>query len=180
MRKEVAPDHYETLQISPNADGDTIQRVFRLLAQRYHPDNPACGNAERFRQIHDAYRILSDPEARARYDIAYASRRQDRWRLVDQGPPIDDDFDLERQSRRLVLEILYTRRRMEPGKPGISHLDLAELTGRPREHLEFTCWYLVQKKLVSRDDQSSFVITADGVDYLEQHPEGRRPRQLPA
>jgi curved DNA-binding protein len=47
-------DHYETLQISPNADVDTIQRVFRMLAQRFHPDNAETGNADRFRALHDA------------------------------------------------------------------------------------------------------------------------------
>jgi curved DNA-binding protein CbpA len=170
-----APDHYETLQISPNADSDTVQRVFRLLAQRYHPDNQVTGSEERFRQVHEAYLVLSDAERRARYDITYASLRQDRWRIVHAGPPAENDFEFEQQTRQLVLEILYTRRRMEPDKPGVSHLDLADLTGRPREHLEFTCWYLVQKKLVTRDDQSSFVITAEGVDALEQHA-----RQSPA
>lgn len=176
---DATPDYYETLQISPNADADTVQRVFRLLAQRYHPDNQTTGSGDRFREVHNAYLVLSDPEQRARYDLAYAALRQDRWRLVDAGPPLENDFDFEQQTRRLVLEILYTRRRMEPDKPGVSHLDLADLTGRPREHLEFTCWYLVQKKLVTRDDQSSFVITAEGVDSLEHHTNvGRTQRRL--
>ena len=62
-------DYYETLQISPNADADTIQRVFRLLAQRYHPDNKETGDADRFRAMHEAYSILSVPERRAQYDL---------------------------------------------------------------------------------------------------------------
>ena len=53
-------DHYEVLQISPNADQETVQRVFRLLAQRFHPDNQATGNAARFRELHDAYQVLND------------------------------------------------------------------------------------------------------------------------
>ena len=36
-------DHYETMQLSPNADADTIQRVYRILAQRYHPDSAGTG-----------------------------------------------------------------------------------------------------------------------------------------
>ena len=47
--------------------------------------------------------------------------------------------------------------------------ELEELTGRPREHLEFTVWYLVQKKLIQRDDSARLVITADGVDFLEEN-----------
>jgi len=43
------------------------------------------------------------------------------------------------------------------------------MLGRPREHLEFTIWYLLQKKYVARDDQSRLVITADGVDHLEEN-----------
>ena len=39
-------DHYEVLQISPNAEPDTVHRVYRLLAQRLHPDNAQTGNAE--------------------------------------------------------------------------------------------------------------------------------------
>ena len=46
-------DCYEILQISPNADPDTIHRLFRLLAQRYHPDNQDTGDAARFRKLRE-------------------------------------------------------------------------------------------------------------------------------
>ena len=45
--------------------------------------------------------------------------------------------------------------------------DLEGLTGRPREHLLFTIWFLQQKKFVTKDDQSRLQITAEGVEYLE-------------
>jgi hypothetical protein len=80
----------------------------------------------------------------------------------------------------VALEILYNRRRTDPGKPSISNLDLSQLMGQPREHLEFTIWYLVQRKLVIRDDQSSLTITAEGVDYVEQQMSGRIRRRLTA
>ena len=38
------PEYYELLQISPNAEAETVHRVYRLLAARYHPDNPHTGN----------------------------------------------------------------------------------------------------------------------------------------
>jgi curved DNA-binding protein CbpA len=169
-------DHYEMLQISPNADPETIHRVFRLLAQRFHPDNAETGNEERFRQIHEAYLVLSDPERRAQYDIRHETVRQERWRFAATGAPTDNDFDTEQHTRALVLEVLYTKRRTDPAHPGVSNLELAQLLGMAREHLEFTCWYLTQRKLVTRSDQSSFLITAEGVDYLEersQSPERR-------
>jgi hypothetical protein len=51
-----------------------------------------------------------------------------------------------------------------------------ELTER-RDHLEFTFWYLISKNLVKRGDSSRLVITADGVDYLEQHFETNLQRK---
>jgi len=163
-------DHYEVLQISKNADADTIQRVFRLLARRFHPDNPHTGNAGRFRQIHEAYLCLSDPEKRAAYDVRHETLRQERWRFVQNGPPSDNDFALEQHVRWLVLEILYSRRRTEPERSGMSYLELSQLLGRPREHMEFTIWYLIHKNFVARSDQSNLTITVEGVDFLEKNP----------
>ena len=65
-------DHYETLQINANAEPETVHRVYRLLAQRYHPDNKDTGDATRFRALTEAYEVLSDPEQRAKYDVAPA------------------------------------------------------------------------------------------------------------
>ena len=76
--------------------------------------------------------------------------------------------------RFMILEILYSRRRTEPNRPGLSQLELQELVGRPREHLEFTIWYLAQKKLVTRGDQSNLVITAEGIDFVEQNAPEKR------
>ena len=172
-------DYYETLQISPNADPDTIQRVFRMLAQRFHPDNAETGNAERFRTLHDAYSVLSDPQKRAQYDVHHQALRQERWRFAAQVKS-SDDFELEQQMRCTILEILYARRRAEPSNPSFSPFDLQQLTGQPREHLEFTFWYLTQKKFVTRDDQSRLTITADGVDYVEANRGANMRRRLAA
>ena len=175
-----AVDYYEMLQVSPNADADTIQRVFRLLAQRFHPDNQATGNAGKFRELHEAYEVLSNPERRAQYDVRHEATRKERWRLAAEGPPAATDFDMEQQLRAIILEILYTRRRTEPDNPALSTYDLTQLTGQAREHLEFSMWYLIQKKLLTRDDQSRLTITADGVDHLEHHQAGAVRRRLQA
>ena len=162
-------DYYEVLQVSVNAEPDTIHRIYRLLAQRFHPDNGETGSADRFHQVHEAYTVLSNPESRARYDILYHKQKQDRWRLISSGENSENDFDLEQMGRLTVLEALYTRRRMEPETPTLLTSDLESLTGRPREHLAFTIWYLIQKKFVSKDDQSRLQISADGVEYLEEN-----------
>ena len=177
MSSPTPEDWYETLQISPNADSDTIQRVFRLLAQKYHPDNQETGDAAQFRRLHEAYLVLNDPEKRAQFDAKYERLRRERWRFAASSGPAHNDFEQEQTMRRVALEILYTRRRTQPDKPAVSNLELVELTGHPREHLEFTIWYLVQRKLVVRDDQSSLTITADGVDYVE-HSQGANARRL--
>ena len=169
MSDDTTVDYYEVLQVSTGAEPETINRVYRLLAQRFHPDNQETGSEGRFRLIHEAYTVLSDPEKRARYDVAYEQRRHDRWRLVSTGANAENDFEMEQIVRLTVLEALYTKRRVEPRDPGIFSLDLEQMIGRPREHLEFTTWFLVQKKLVTRDDNSRLIITAEGADFLEQN-----------
>jgi len=174
-------DYYEVLQISPNAEPDTIHRVYRLLAQRFHPDNAETGSADRFQQIHEAYSALSNPESRARYDVTYHQQRQDRWRLIATGAKSENDFELEQNARLTVLEALYTRRRMEPETPTLLTSELESLSGRPREHLAFTVWYLTQKRLVSKDDQARLQISAEGVEYLEaNYRENASQRRLQA
>ena len=173
-------DYYEALQISPNAEPELIQRVFRLLARRYHPDNQRTGNDVVFRRLHDAYMVLSDPDKRAQYDAVYEGQRQQRWRLLASAGSTENDFEAEQALRLTVLEVFYTRRRLEPRSPSLFPTDIEALTGTPREHLEFTTWFLVQKNLLVRSDSSSLGITALGVEYLEQHyiEIARRRRRL--
>src|SRR5215204_235282 len=159
-------DYYEVLQVSDGAEPETVNRVYRMLAQRYHPDNRETGNEARFREITDAYHILSSPEKRAQYDATYQQRRKDRWRIVSAGAQSENDFEMEQIVRLTVLEALYTKRRLDPQAPGIYVVELERLIGRPREHLEFTIWFLNQKKLIATDDTRMY-LTADGAEYLE-------------
>ena len=177
MNDDRTVDYYDVLQVSSNAEPETIHRVYRLLAQRFHPDNRETGDDSRFRAIQEAYDVLSNPEKRARYDIAHHQLRQDRWRLVSNGTRVENDFDMEQVVRLTLLEVLYARRRMEPGSPAVFAPDLEEMIGRPREHLEFTIWYLAQKRLLHRDDNSNLTITAEGVEYLEKNYEVSNQRK---
>ncbi len=161
-------DYYEVLQVNMSADPETIDRVYRLLAQRFHPDNQQTGDENRFRTLLEAYTVLRDPERRARYDVLHQQRRQDRWRLVSSGAESENDFEMEQIVRLTVLEALYTKRRVEPSNPGIFWREFEKLIGRPREHLDFTLWFLLQKKFVARDDSSQLVLTVEGAEYLEQ------------
>ncbi len=62
-------DYYDTLGIGRAASADEVKRAFRKLAMEYHPDrNSEPGAEARFKQINEAYEVLSDPERRSTYD----------------------------------------------------------------------------------------------------------------
>ena len=168
------PDYYELLQISPNAEVETVHRVYRLLAARYHPDNPHTGNMEMFVKLREAFEVLGNRERRAEYD--------DQLRAHHAKPlPIFElkDFivgiEAEANRRLGILCLLYNRRRSQPNKPSLSVLELEAMTALPREHLEFTIWYLKEKNFVRRDDTTSdFTITSEGVDWVESKTTSNR------
>src|SRR6188768_1228715 len=63
-------DYYEVLEVQRNANGDEIKKSYRKLAVKFHPDkNPGDKEAEeKFKELGEAYDVLSDPEKRAAYD----------------------------------------------------------------------------------------------------------------
>jgi len=62
-------DHYEKLGVPPSAAPDSIKLAYRKKAAQYHPDkNTAADAALRFREVQDAYEVLSDPVRRQAYD----------------------------------------------------------------------------------------------------------------
>ena len=63
-------DYFKVLGVERGADADTIKRAFRKLARQYHPDvNPGDASAEaKFKEVSEAYEVLSDPEKRRRYE----------------------------------------------------------------------------------------------------------------
>ncbi len=93
-------DYYDVLGVSRDADEQAIKDAFRALALRYHPDrNKEPGAEERFKEIAEAYAVLSDPKKRAEYDnrgFAGVSGMspEDLFGGIDFGDIFDGDFGL--------------------------------------------------------------------------------------
>ena len=161
-------DYYELLQLSSNVDADTIERVFRYLAKKFHPDNKESGDIHRFRLIVEAHRTLSSPENRAAYDVKYQDYWNRKWKLASEagnGTAFGDEWE----TRESLLSILYLQRRNDMKNPGLGSLELARLLCKPLELVEFHMWYLKAKGWVERlEDGGQLAITALGVDHVEQ------------
>lgn len=98
-------DYYKILGVSRDASLDDIKRAYRKLALQYHPDrNPGNKQAEeRFKEINEAYQVLSDPQKRARYDQLGESYA--RW--AQSGAPGDFDWSAWTQPGAVDLEDLF-------------------------------------------------------------------------
>jgi curved DNA-binding protein CbpA len=159
-------DYYEFLQISPNADAETIHRVYRFMAARLHPDNYKTGHEEDFRLLRAAYDVLSDPRRRKEYDTARAQTRTPPEPLA---ATIDfmDVMDGELNRRLAVLAVLYNRRRTNPNRPEVPLSEIEDRMGFPRDYLDFTLWYLHKKGYVAKGDNAKYTLSVDGVDFVE-------------
>lgn len=155
-------DYYEILQVSPNADAETIRRVYHIQAQRFHPDNLDTGNAETFRRISEAYEALGDPELRASYD---RNHRQNRpaGSTPDSAPPVMD----ETRRREEILQLLYRRRFARPDQPSVDLREFETLLKTPKDSLEFSLWYLKECGFLTRSDSARHTITIKGVQFAE-------------
>lgn len=156
-------DYYEILEISPNANTETIDRIFRYLAQRYHPDNQDTGDHSRFSEIVRAHDTLRDPVKRAKYDIQHNNHSILRSKLAEEASDygnIERDVDIQEK----ILSILYMKRRRNIHNPGIGNLELERVSGCPHEHLEFHLWYLKEKGWICRLENGTLAITVEGVD----------------
>jgi len=165
-RNVIATDHYEILRIGPHADNETIERIYRTLADRFHPDNPNTGDPETFSRLKDAYETLSDQARRAEYNLV----RQDTTAATRFSLRGREFFNCARgaQNRRMaVLCILYRRSIAARDAPGLSILDLEHLTGCTREELTAALWYLCEKGWARIGEFTTYTITVDGFDAVE-------------
>jgi DnaJ domain len=167
-------DCYEVMQLSPNADHDTISRVYRMLAQRYHPDNPDTGNAEMFMQLTAAFEILNEPARRASFDARHRQTRQLHWNIFDQSHAAAGP-EAERRKRQGILGVLYAKALHDPENAEMTIFDFEQLLGCPREHLGAALWYLKGKNFIRRSDNGRYAITVPGFEEAEARAKGPSP-----
>jgi len=159
-------DHYVILDVDPKSDSETIQRAYAKLAQKYHPNNAATGNAEMFRAVNTAYETLSDAELRGMFD-KLTGVGQDEAGPRFSGFQFFDALGREARRRAAILCVLYDRRLSKPTAPSLSMRPLELIVESTAAELASALWYLKQRGLAASDDKSSLQITVDGMDFLE-------------
>lgn len=160
------PDYYERLQLSPNADLETIQKVYTALAVRYHPENPATGDQEIFERLVEAYLVLSDREARASYDCWFRLYRQLQMSAFESEDPSKAPHCAWEQRLR-ILQYLLEDKLFNPSRSGVACQELAEGLALEPELLEFHLWYLSERELILRLKDGSITINEKGAQLLQ-------------
>ncbi len=107
-------DYYRILGVNRNASQEEIKRAYRRLARQFHPDvNPGDKAAEeRFKEINEAYQVLSDPQKRRQYDVLGSGWRQ--WQRGAAPGGFED----------------FARQWFSQAGPGVQYVDLEDLFGR--------------------------------------------------
>jgi curved DNA-binding protein CbpA len=159
-------DYYEVLEVSPNANSETIERILRYFAQRYHPDNRETGDRHRFDLVVEAHGTLTDPVKRAQYDIQHKNHSDFRWKLAKEASD-SDTIEVGVHVRNRLLSMLYFKRLHNIKEPGIGNVELERLLGCPAEHLDFHLWYLKGKAWIERTEAGTVAITVEGVDRVD-------------
>jgi curved DNA-binding protein len=117
-------DYYHILGVNKNASGEEIKRAYRKLAMKYHPDkNPNRKEAEeRFKEINEAYAVLSDKEKRKKYDTFGAEGFRQRFTQED----IFRGFDME----EILSSLFGGRGKREFRYGGRGGFDFGDLFGQ--------------------------------------------------
>jgi curved DNA-binding protein len=110
----MATDYYDVLSVGRNADAKSIKKAYRKLALQHHPDkNPGDAKAEqKFKELNEAYAVLSDPEKRQQYDTLGQAAFHNRFNQDD----IFSGFDFSQEFREAGFSFNFGGSRGHPGR----------------------------------------------------------------
>ena len=161
-------DYYDILNVDAGCDEKTLESAYHQLAKLHHPDHSGDADITRFNEVTQAYRVLRQPEERAKYDELYEKSGRGRARsagvhslgIGDQGATDDaDDHDK-------ILLFLYKKRRENSQDAGVVGFYIQALLKCSHEHFEFHKWYLKEKGFIVTTEQGTLAITVQGVDHV--------------
>ena len=156
---DAEPDYEEVLRAGASGQFERVEKLYRSLAFRYHPDNRDTGDSETFLRMKEAFRILSPSQPR------HVDSAVSRPAPALCGP---DAYREQRGRRLAVLGTLYRKRADDFRNATLSVDDLQNLTGMGTDEMGFVLWYLLEKGAVSLSGYSSdYAISAAGVDLME-------------
>lgn len=156
-----AKNYYEILELSANANQDTIERMFRYLATKHHPDSG--GDREKFSFLVKAFENLRDPVSRATYDAKLQQQDRENAGLAEHARQAGPDT----ADRHELLCLFYARRRQNENNPAIGMMTIEKMMKLPAEVLKFHIWYFREKGWIQREENGGLSITAEGVDRVE-------------
>lgn len=156
-----AKNHYEVLELSPNASIESIERMFRFLATKMHPD--AGGDKEQFNELVKAFEVIRNPSTRVAYDAELANQNLQNDHLAEHAAQAGNDV----VDRHEMLCLFYARRRQGGNQPALGTITIGKMMGIPQEVLDFHLWYFREKGWIKREEDGGFAITAEGVDKVE-------------
>ena len=161
MSNTSTQNHYETLQVSQNAAPSVIEKMFRYLATKHHPD--AGGEKEEFNRIVAAFEVLRDSTSRTTYDLQLKNENQEISRLLENSKQAGPDAAI----RHELLCLFYARRREQGDTPALGAVAIEKALNLPAEVLDFHIWYFKEKGWIARWESGGFAITAEGVDQID-------------
>ena len=156
-----AKNYYEILELSSNANQDTIERMFRYLATKHHPDSG--GDKEKFSALLKAFEVLRDPAARSAYDTTLQQEKKEKKVLVEHAREAGPDAAV----RHELLQLFYARRRQAVGSPALGSMTIEKEMDLSEEMLNFHLWFFREKGWIKREEDGGLAITATGVERVE-------------
>jgi curved DNA-binding protein len=169
MTAETFADYYSILQVRPNCDAKALEAAYHHLAKTHHPDHTGDVDTTKFNEITEAYRVLRNPEQRAKYDLLYANiHGREAFEPTTSDPlGVDERTALnDAEAHAKILMFLYKKRREQAQNAGVVAFYLQELVSCSDEHFEFHKWYLKEKGFITVTEQGTLSITIHGIDHV--------------